>query len=152
MDKTGIYRSPAMVTVDVFLVSLFVGADHVCVYMSPISPCLLMLPFTTRAHTHTHSRARAHTHTHTCQEDFHTCCHLLSYSYAQGEEVNKKKREEEMCLSSWRSAVCKSADRLTGAPQPASTHLLLCIYFKRTEEDRVAERRRDARVVVERNG
>jgi len=29
--RSGIYRSPAMVTVDVFLVSLFVGAEYVCV-------------------------------------------------------------------------------------------------------------------------
>lgn len=33
MDKTGIYSSPAMVTVDVFLVSLFVGAERVCVFL-----------------------------------------------------------------------------------------------------------------------
>lgn len=32
MDKTGIYRSPAMVTVDVFLVSLVVGAERVRVF------------------------------------------------------------------------------------------------------------------------
>lgn len=30
--RSGIYRSPAMVTVDVFLVSLFVGVKRVCVY------------------------------------------------------------------------------------------------------------------------
>ncbi len=45
-----------------------------------------------------------------------------------------------MCLGSWKSAVCGTADRLTDAPQPAGTHLLPRVYFKRTVEERESQR------------